>query len=154
LARRRLESEQFTWEDGVLDEIYRIAEWTAAQMGEHFGNARWLNNFLDQSLSRMRSRVVRSQIPPQDPQRRRLLVEDLRDEGTAQESRLPPQEMTLPLTSNCNSHITNSEIAPAASPDTTLLADTSLQAGSTPSGATAPNAIPLAETGDAVIYES
>jgi SpoVK/Ycf46/Vps4 family AAA+-type ATPase len=96
LARRRLEREQFLWQDGVLDEVHQMAEWTAAQMGEHFGNAGWLNGFVGQGLSRMRSRVVRSGMPPEDSNRRQLLIEDLYDEESAA-GRLLPSTHSTPL---------------------------------------------------------
>lgn len=77
LARRRLRDNNYTWENGVLSTIEGLAASTAATMGEHFGNAGWVETLVDQSLSRMMTRIMRSAMPRGHANRRLLLVQDL-----------------------------------------------------------------------------
>ena len=79
LARLRLQSKNYTWEEGVLESIETLAARTASAMGDHFGNAGWVETLVDQSLNRMMTRIVQGAMPRDDANRRRLLVQDLFD---------------------------------------------------------------------------
>jgi len=77
LARRRLQQNNYICDPDVLPTIEGLAASTAAAMGEHFGNAGWVETLVDQSLSRMMTRIMRSAMPRGDVNRRRLEVQDL-----------------------------------------------------------------------------
>jgi len=88
LARRRLQQNNYTCDPDVLPTIEGLAASTAAAMGEHFGNAGWVETLVDQSLSRMMTRIMRSAMPRDDVNRRRLQVQDLfegEEQGAADE---------------------------------------------------------------------
>ncbi len=85
LVRRRLEEENYSWEDGVLQAVERMADVTARVTGDNFGNAGWVGTIVTQALDRMMSRVIQSSMPRSDANRRRLLIQDLLSDGYEEE---------------------------------------------------------------------
>ena len=77
LARRHLESKRFTCADTFLDAIESAAGVEAGRMGQSFGNAGWVIGVINGAIERMKARVVRDGIPPGDPSRRQLSIDDL-----------------------------------------------------------------------------
>jgi len=77
LAQRRLRKNGYTWDDEAMKRIRNLAEEAIASQGAHFGNGRWVENLTQQAIQNMKLRVVRSDLPPQDPDYKRIKPEDL-----------------------------------------------------------------------------
>lgn len=77
LARRRLRKGRYTWEEGVLERVRDLAQEAIAAQGRHFGNARWVETLIEGVLENMKRRIVEAGMPPDSPDRRRVLLVDL-----------------------------------------------------------------------------
>ena len=77
LARRQLRQGGYEWEQGVLERVHELAREAIATQGEHFGNARWLKGLIEAAVERMKRRVIETGLPPDHPDRRRVMLVDL-----------------------------------------------------------------------------
>ena len=77
LARRQLHQAGYEWEQGVLERVHELAREAIAVQGEHFGNARWLKGLIEAAVERMKRRVIETGLPPDHPDRRRVMLVDL-----------------------------------------------------------------------------
>jgi SpoVK/Ycf46/Vps4 family AAA+-type ATPase len=95
LVRRRLETERFSWQEGLIEEVGPLAEAEAQRMGAHFGNAGWVHGLVDAALQRLKTRVIRNRLHVTDPDRcRLLLIEDLPGARARQTATVPMIEST------------------------------------------------------------